>query len=747
MEPLPSMNRLRRWGLRGLLLVVLCALVASPALAQTPEPTSLTAEQNPGAQLVSSETSLVFEGTTGESLGRTFTLKAVGGAASNVRLSASDLMETTTDRAMLSTLVTINPAQVPTIGVNDIQRVDVTLAPGTTRAGTYKGVLSIWYTELTSATPLTLTLQVVLLSKPTLAADVNSVNQTLFAQTRSFPYVGTATVPTRTINGEPPPVLGQLPIALIESSGEDASIRGTEVLAVRSSTGLILPAGAVTVNATLPITVPGAGATTLPLVLQGRNLPAGSYTGTLRVHVANQPAGVQVQFNLKLKDNWLWAFLVLAASLVVGALVTWYNGRGLAALKTLRDINRRATKIEQNPGRLQVAEREVASQLLAAVKVSAQNEESQATIDAQIVKLDEYMQQQAEAVAALLAESNAMTGEIDKLDGAPVIRQDLRKRREALGGTIEQGLLVSLEEGKRVLGELKAETALVPKLQEAIIAAGFDDTQVAAIGLQTAGSVQEVGENMRALLVKQVDTLIAAAGRVEIGALVRNALVVQARDARERLKVADLAGLSPLIPGLKQIKADVDTLQSYQQTWIDKGRPDDGVVASLDATPTLAELGQAIEALPPAPPPAGGVVDAGEVLPPASGAGLAADPLDGFFSVLARFTLGERASAEERAWTAYEFKVQTGGLVVKGLLYLFAMLVGWAALYVSNQTFGARPEDYIALFLWGATVNVIGGQQLGLDAIYQHKTPDLAAAPPANQTKTQNAADNQAGGG
>ena len=783
MVTFPSISRAPRWALCSVLPLVLLALIITPALAQTTTPTSPTinasqqssANNQPTAtatpelppsteiKLIPSQTSLLFQGLVGESLGRTFTLTARGGEATNVRMSAGDLLETTTNRAILSTQVTVNPMQVASIGSNDIQSVDVTIAPGTARAGTYKGVLSIWYTELSNAAPVKVTLQVVLNANPSVAADANSVNQTLFAQTRSIPYIGAPTIhtppssysatspvtaptscpcapPVRTGSrkDEPPNILGELPITLVENTGDDAVIEGAEVLSVRSSTNLILPTGVVTVQATLPITIPGYGAATLPLVLQGRNLPAGSYAGTLRVQVTNQPAVIQVPFNLKLKDNWLWAFLVLAASLSVGALVTWYNDRGIAALKIARDIDLRARKIKKNPGHLQVAERDSASQLLAAAMDSVQNAESQAAIDAQLTKLDEYIQSQAEAIATLIAQNEEVSSQITALDSAPVIQQNLWNRQKALANQIEQGSLISLDEGNRLLAELKTEPNQLLELQKAIASAGLEQAQIDAIGLSTAGSVQEIGENLRALLIKQVDALIDDAGRVEIGVRVRDALVKQLREASESLKVADLNALSGLIPAIKQMKEEVNTLQSHHKTWIDKGKPEGQILDSLNAATTLAALGQTLDALPTPPPPAGGALVTDEIPVATTEAGFAIDPLDSLFSILARFKLGEHASAEERAWKAHTFKIQAGALVVKGLLYLFAMLVGWAALYLSNQTFGARPEDYISLFLWGATVNVIGGQQLSLNSIYQHKAP----GPPG----AEDAANNQAGG-
>ncbi len=174
-------------------------------------------------------------------------------------------------------------------------------------------------------------------------------------------------------------------------------------------------------------------------------------------------------------------FWVLAASLSVGALVTWYNDRGIAALKIARDIDLRARKIKKNPGHLQVAERDSASQLLAAAMDSVQNAESQAAIDAQLTKLDEYIQSQAEAIATLIAQNEEVSSQITALDSAPVIQQNLWNRQKALANQIEQGSLISLDEGNRLLAELKTEPNQLLELQKAIASAGLEQAQIDAM--------------------------------------------------------------------------------------------------------------------------------------------------------------------------------------------------------------------------------------------------------------------------
>jgi hypothetical protein len=74
-----------------------------------------------------------------------------------------------------------------------------------------------------------------------------------------------------------------------------------------------------------------------------------------------------------------------------------------------------------------------------------------------------------------------------------------------------------------------------------------------------------------------------------------------------------------------------------------------------------------------------------------------------------------------RAWNRFELKTRLGDLLGKAILYLFALLVGWTTLYLAAPTFGARPDDYIALFLWGAAANIVGGQSINLASIWQKR--------------------------
>lgn len=719
----------------------LLAHLAAPALAQT-TPTSGDAAQDSASPappagaapaLVASETQLVFRGNTGETLGRSFTLTAVGGPVGAVRLSASDLLATGSDRAIPAKQITISPTQTPAIA--EQQSVDVTVAPGAAQAGVYTGTLSIWYAAVGSTdlltTPLTLALQVTLDATPSVAADVNSVNQTLFGQTTDLPYVGTPISRTQ-------PVLGELPVTLIASTLSPAQVTAAEVLTVRSANGLTLPSGVVRVRASLPLTIPGQGALTLPLVLGGKNLPAGDYTGNLRIQVANQPTVIETPFTMKLKDNWLYAVLVLLASFVVGAAVAWYNNGGGAAVKTIQDVNRRQARLRENQGRLALAERAQASTLLAAVMAARRNDDSQSAIDAALKAFDDYMQAAAKAIDDERQKLHSLRDQIAQMEGAPMICQQLEKRRSALLASIEGGSAESLAAIERERKAIDAELAALPALKAAV--AALTPEQQQQIDLPTATSCQQVGERLRALLIGQVEKRQRQLDAIQVGDGLRQDLAARLASAAQTLKTTSLGSLGEVSTQVADLERDVEAAQKLQDEWATMSSAVQPMPDDVRTAATLADLAQALHRA----RPAAGQTPGGAWKPPSYGVTgetpAAADQWQQVIAAVAGAPDGATAGdSAAKAWTSYTIRMRLSGLLVKLLVYLFALGVGWAALYLSNPTFGARPEDYIALFLWGATVNVIAGQQINLNTILDQKVQQITLNPQAHPAAPANA--------
>ncbi len=596
------------------LLILLLAALGAPAAAQaTPDtppadaPASTAgANAGSGATLAPDPDSLVFSGAAGDALGRTLTLKAVGGAVSNVRISAGDLLGDPGQQALLASKITISPAEVAAI--DGVQAITVTVATDNVRGGVYRGALSIWYDELPDKTiPLSVAVAVTVSGAPDVSVDANSANQTLFAETRDAPFVGGAptseprllrlpffdpaivvhrpfSIPLLDVEIDPrTPVLGQLPIALVADNNEEARVTGAEVLPVRNSASqLTLPSGVVSVDPeptkSKPLVIPGQGAATLDLVLRGRNLPAGAYTGNLRVWVENQSQAITVPFTMKLKDNWIYAIAVLLASFVVGAAVAWFNTRGGAARANIGKIRKLQRQLEPErnaqDNHLQKAELSKASNLLVKAMNAVRDEEGQNAIDARLKAFEDYVKSEVDKIGETLTTLEGLKQEIAASSKTPKEKNDLEKERQALLDNVKRGVL--------------------------------DSQSAAKVKLQA----------------------------------IQNALTSSA------------------------------AFDSDEQA-------------------------------------------------------------------------GPARSEPQRAFDRYELKIRVGTALVMLLAYLFALLVGWAALYLTNQTFGASPTDYLTLFLWGATVNVVAGQQIKLENIYGHKATRL----PADEAEEDTSSNSNAGNG
>lgn len=619
MNAFRPMGRWRHALLTAILGLLLAALGAPAAAQMSPNapssdasPHTVEAAADGAVTLVPDPARLAFSGAVGDALGRTFTLKAVDGAASNVRISAGDLLGDPGQQALLASKITVAPAEVAAI--EGLQTVTVTVATDGLRGGVYRGALSIWYDELPDSTkPLTVAVEVTVSGAPSVSVDANSSNQTLFAETRDAPFIGGAPTsdprPLRlpfsdlVISVERPicipffdveidpraPVLGQLPIALVAGNNELARVTGAEVLPVRNSASqLTLPSGIVSVDpepsTSQPVEIPGQGAATLDLVLRGRNLPAGAYTGNLRVWVENQSQAITVPFTMKLKDHWVYAIAVLLASFVVGAAIAWFNGKGAAARANISKIRKLQRQLEPErnalENHLQKAEISTASTLLYNAMNAVRDEEGQNTVDARLKEFEDYVKGEAEKIAQILTELKCLKDEIANRSKTPDEQAEPEEKCQALL-TDDEGLKDKIANSSKTPDELA-----------------------------------ELEKKCQALLTD-----------VERGAL-------DSRDAADAK--------------VKEIKASFESDSKAM------------VNAQAPKTP-------------------------------------------------------------QKAFALYELKVRIGTALVMLLAYLFALLVGWATLYLNNQTFGA-PEDYLTLFLWGATVNVVAGQQIKLENIVGHKT-------------------------
>jgi hypothetical protein len=642
-----------------------------------------------------------------------------------------DLIEDQTRRAILSGKVSVNPAQAEEI--EDLETVTVTIDGNGVQPGSYKGEVRIYYKEQAASSPLPIPIEATFESVPDVSVDASSVNQTLFAERscRDIPYVGT-------VDPRADPVLATLPIYLVQKASDDARVEGAEVLAVTGPDGLVLPSGTVRVSTPLPLTLTPQGAKPLDLVVSGYNMPAGDYSGSLRVHVAKQSTAIDVPFKVKVRDGWLYPLLVLLASFIIGVLVQWYNETAVSARQLVRDINRCRNHLKKNSGHLQMAEKSKAGGLIALAMDAAQNQNTRPKAKKHIEAFDDLVKEQEEKIKELLSEIETLKKGIKGLHVTFLnkVRDKLSDGISELEMEVEGGRTPSLDEARHRFDGLIADIETMKKLESVL--QGVPEELRQQLKMDTAENVDDIVKALSEALLKSIDDLDSRVKNVEIGLCVREDIQHRLAQAKRELGSSDMTKLQEWASSIPEIEKQVQRLEKLFRSWSEKraglgpdtlGRLNEA--KSVEQMEVIFEQERRPEA--PVRSPVSGEFDAfGE----AAWAGLdygvmsASRSLLGSLALLVDIVDEGRVQAQpgkaEQSWTAYTFRLKFGVIAVQLLVYLFALLVGWATLYLGNDTFGARLEDYIALFLWGATINIISGQQIKIESILQHKAQKIA---------------------
>lgn len=736
-------SRAAVWAAALLLLFGFHFVIVSGTYAEIPGPPARPAPQsgvaksepNPQvspATLVPSESMLVFRGNIGEVLGRSLSLRAIGDAVQAVTAVTADLLDKQTGRAILSSKVTVDPARAEKI--EDLQRMTVTIDGNGVRPGSYEGEMRIYYKQGAASSVVPISLAATFEAVPEVSADANSVNQTLFAESSltDVPYMGLPAPAAK-------PILGRLPIYLVQKGSGNAAVQSAEVLVVRGPDGMVLPPGTVQVSAPASLTLPPQGAKPLELTLTGSNVPAGDYTGNLRVHVMKQDAAIDVPFQVKVRDSWLYPMLVLLGSFIVGLLVTWYNGTAAATLELVFDINRRRRQLAKNIWHLQTLERSRAGELLALAIDAVQEGHSRSEAKQHIEAFDELTGEQAEKIQELQGKIQTLEEKIKELRVTFLekVRKKLSKRIAGIDAEIRQGQTASLNAAQRQVSDMDTDAQTMQRLDVAL--KKVPEQLRGSLNLELAEDVDDIVDKLGDALLESIDDLDARVKGVEVGKLVRENLLNSLGQAMEDLQSQDTARLEKWVSRLPEIEVQVGTLEKVCRFWRENksGLPSD-MRKRLNEAQSLGAMEEIIEK----EVEGGGQrgITPQEDLDEFSAA--AREGVDfgvmnafhkrvGFLApvlkVLDQRRLESQPKSEAQSWTAYTFKMRLGVIAVRILVYVFALLVGWSTLYLGNPTFGARPEDYIALFLWGATVNIIGGQQIKIESILQHKTQQIPA--------------------
>ena len=264
-----------------------------------------------------------------------------------------------------------------------------------------------------------------------------------------------------------------------------------------------------------------------------------------------------------------------------------------------------------------------------------------------------------------------------------------------------------LQHNERAEGAQRLEQAVDALLNGADRTAG--DAQLDAVDQY----VKEA-EEASAKVLSDTSAAIERAQAIGIARVVRGQWMEELEELRRQVRVGELTSLAE---ARARLKGQSDLFEALAQAETELLRFPEGtretVQDRLDQATTLEQIKQIVREA--ATPPTPKDVTAADRF-----AAAATGKFSYALSILA-VEQGTAYSETARAWNRFEMRTRVGDLAGKATLYLFALLVGWTTLYLAAPTFGAKPDDYIALFLWGAAANIVGGQSINLASIWQKR--------------------------
>ena len=538
----------------------------------------------------SSESKLIFRGLHTDPLQRTFTLNTPDDLARNLSVTSHDLVDSKTGAVILSDNIEIE-ALPPKKNIQK-QGFKVTIDGGK-QPGEYVGKLEIRHGDRPADAPLTILLEVIIESVPSVDVDVNSKSIVLATQQPLLmPWFGwfeRANAP-------------KAAIYLIQSAQGSAVIQSATVLALHNSQGETLQSDSVKINTSLPLTLKGNEAASIEIEAIREKMRAGEYTGILLVGVRNQPMPIQVPLRLQVKHAPLLPFIVLAGGLLTAFLLNWWNSEGREKGNLVKAIQKLEEDIRTGK-KLQVNERNKAMELLEKAFSSVEAGDPLKEIE------DEF-----EMALAFTTESR------DKAEKFLI---------EALSPLQKSVKNISLKS--------KVKSALVQQLQD------MENHVIEGDYFPELDSAKDLLRESK----KRVDALEEISSKL---AEVR---------ADKREEVARQLNMASTIIDMIQIlkKQDIEI----------------------------------------------------SIIPGIS------------FSQSSALLKGKAVSNHFRLSFIRKLQLTVPNLLVTFILYFFTLTVGWISLYASSTTFGANPEDYISLLLWGSTVEVVRGKTINLQAIYEKK--------------------------
>lgn len=615
-----------------------------------------------------SETELAFNGLVNESLQRTFTLIVKGSAIENVNLIRHDLVDANAGRVILSTAITVDPLKITE--AEGPQHFSVTIPAGQ-KPGHYTGTLEVQYGTPPDDVTLAVALEVTLTAVPNVDVEAEAKNLSLFAAPtwHSFP-VG------RPAAGPHSPELGQTTLTLIQDVEGEAIVEEIDVLTMRGPKGQTLPKGSLRVDADFPLKLDGKDSTAVRIVAAGRNLNAGEYNGNLQLKVRNQPATVQVPLKVFVKDGPLLPLILLIVGPLVGALIAAWNTDGKARYdlyKRIESLSKRVETIDlvQNQDLAQAQKKlnaimDAMHEGLAVDKITAQIQALEQSLDAAQAAAQDLLDEKVEPLIDLYEDLAVCTAYHDaQIEQLETIRARVTRR----------GGFKDLDEAKdwqreiqthydRLKAAIDRFNAIAPQYQDKIRARLDQATDLA-----------------------QIETLIERLAEV-----IRGVSALPA-DYQDRVKdwLAQADSLEQMASLLKRVQAVIQYINGLDSEKREQIRQ------TLEQATTI----DALEA--------------------ASGMPIAkAPPLIRPYAEASRQPeLEHRPEPVKVAWERTKLILRGRRFAVISIAYLFTLAVGWVTLYAVSDTFGADPRDYITLFLWGVTSNLVGAQTISLESIFQ----------------------------
>jgi hypothetical protein len=519
----------------------------------------------------------------------------------------------------------------------------------------------------------------------------------------------------------------QFAVDVRETSGRDTVIRMPSIspLQVETQKGVwkgveelqfrpvaIMPAGTTSGAAGAPPTVTLPAGTYTRFIVDFGNLPSGSYKGQIRVNSLEGAEQVQ-DFQLALKDHWLWPFLVITAGVLGGYLLKrWTQGERDRLLRRRRILVERE-RVEKERATSGAKPDPVWDHLLSALATLLDansyalpgGSETDASVKTQLDDLGKrrvayvlLLDLKRRIDALLAALPDGMTDAKARL-----ARQAGDQMRTAIARLTSADTIDKLdEELQKTFNEIRKAAIEAPaaRLEIDLKAMPEDEAKTAkAIGVAADPSVKTASD--AALKTLAEARALAEANQferaVELLEWIRASLFDMRRAQIERFKRELIRKAQSGGTDFAKLNPWVEATDRALLAAIGEGPTEKGLNLLADATEKFNEALTEYQKL--VPPPVGHK-DSSE------GAEAAWNTKGGVFGQMqtvgrhiSAFLFGDSLPARTETASSIADKVRFFDGVVVLVVVLAAGLTGLISQYVDAPAFGGR--DYITAFLWG----------------------------------------------